>query len=327
MTQSPHDNIKKPSELAAYSDLFERLLDATFLLNPESYEIIEANAACEHVLGIPENEIVGHVVTEWAENDCQDEFNKALRITMRRYYPRQFETRWKLKSGKVLNIEVHACPLDLGGGNRVLQIIARDITFRREAEAKMRALLEEVQVANGKLEILSTVDDMTQLYNFRYFKTELGKEHTRSNRYRTPYAIIFCDVDHFKKYNDRNGHPAGDQLLREFAALLKGCCRTTDQVARYGGEEFAVICPGIDFQGAQVLAERIRTTISQTKFAHGEHQPLGCISVSIGYSSFPDHGKTAEEILKAADEGVYLSKAQGRNRVSMIPPVTALKLS
>lgn len=310
------DSKKTPSQLAAYADLFDRLLDCTLLLEPETQLILEANVACERVLGqsnAPEPQtaaFVGRPLLDWVDPECREDVTKALRIAMRRYYPRQFDTRFKLPDGRVIHMDVLACPLGLADGRQVLQIIARDVTFRREAEAKMKDLL-------ARLEVLSSVDEMTGLFNFRQFKSELQKEHLRSHRFATPYAIVFCDVDHFKHYNDRNGHPAGDRLLKEFAVTVQRTCRGSDVVARYGGEEFAVICPGIDAKGAQVLAERIRNAINETAFEFGEFQPLGRLTVSIGVSSYPDHGRSPDQVLKAADDAVYRSKTNGRNCVTV----------
>jgi diguanylate cyclase (GGDEF)-like protein len=313
----PPSQPKKPSQLAAYADLFDRLLDCTLLLEPATLIVLEANDACERVLGLPMDKIVGRVVTTWSEESARDDFGKALRVALRRYYPRQFDVRWKLADDRLIHMEVLACPLTLADGSTVLQVLARDVSFKREAEAKMQTLLKELQAANAKLEIMSTVDEMTGLFNFRHFKSELAKEHARSVRFSHPYVIVFCDIDHFKKFNDRNGHPAGDRLLRQFADVLKHTCRSSDLIARYGGEEFAIICPGIDAKGGAIAAERIRHAVAETKFEFGEFQPLGLVSCSIGVASFPDHASTAELVLKASDEGVYASKAAGRNRVTV----------
>ncbi len=287
------------------------------LVDPSTHVVLEANAACERVLGLPADKLVGRVVTGWVEEGSREDFGKALRVAMRRYYPRQFDTRFRLPDGKVVPIELLACPLTLSDQTEVLQVIAQDVSFKREAEAKLQSLLKELQLANAKLEVLSTVDEMTGLFNFRHFKQELQKEHARSTRYGNIYSIVFCDIDHFKHYNDRNGHPAGDQLLRDFAKVLQKCCRSSDLVTRYGGEEFAVICPGVGLEGAAVLAERIRASVAETRFAESEHQPMKCVSVSVGASCYPETGKTAEEVLKAADEAVYQSKTEGRNRVTL----------
>jgi diguanylate cyclase (GGDEF)-like protein/PAS domain S-box-containing protein len=311
---SPSSSVKTPSKLAAYADLFDRLRDCMLLVDPTNELMLEANNACADILGLEPESLAGLPVTSWVEASAREEFQKALRISMRRYYPRQFEARWQVAGGRTLYMEIMSCPLELSNGTTVLQLLLRDVSFRREAEIKMQALLQELQSANAKLEVLSTVDEMTGLYNFRHFKNELKKEHLRAMRFNQPYVIVFCDVDHFKKYNDRNGHPAGDQLLREFAETLKQTCRNTDLIARYGGEEFAVICPGIDSRGGAVAAERIRSAIASRPFAQGEHQPLGHISCSVGVASYPEHAETPDLVLKAADEAVYKAKGAGRDR-------------
>ena len=317
---------KTPSQLAAYADLFQRLLDCTLLLDPNSFVILEANSACERVLGVPTEKLVGRSLLSWVDESQHDDFGKAMRVAMRRYYPRQFDSRWKLPDGRMIHMEILACPLSLSDQRESLQVIARDISFKREAEMKLPSLLSELKAANAKLEVLSNEDEMTKLFNFRHFKTELQKEHLRSARYATEYSIVFCDIDYFKKYNDRNGHPAGDALLREFAKVLQKCCRSSDLPARYGGEEFAVICPGVSAEGAVILAERIRSSVAEMDFAHGSYQPDGKLTVSVGVSSFPVNGASAEDILKAADEAVYASKAAGRNRVT-VAAARALKKS
>mgnify|MGYP000213688142 CR=1 FL=1 len=295
------DHKAAPSSLAAYADLFQRMLDPTFLVDPATHVILEANPAAERVFASVSEDWHGHPLLELAEPEARDEFAKALRVAMRRYHPRLFEARWKV-AGKALIFEIVACPLRLSDGSEVLQVIARDVTFRREAEEKLR--------------ILSTVDEMTGMFNFRYFKTALALEHPRAERFQKPYAVVFCDIDNFKHYNDRNGHPAGDALLKEMAQLIIGCARTTDLCARYGGEEFVVLCPETNWEQAMVLAERIRSVVAAHPFAHAAAQPKGHLSFSIGVASYPADGQTPEQVLHAADQAMYHSKASGRNLVS-----------
>jgi diguanylate cyclase (GGDEF)-like protein len=236
---------------------------------------------------------------------------------MRRYHPRHFEANWIVAEKRAISMDILACPLRLSDQSEVLQVIARDVSFRREAEARLQTLLRELQAANAKLEVLSTVDEMTGLHNFRHLKSQLELEHSRASRYGTPYAIVYCDIDHFKKYNDRNGHLAGDQLLREFALIVQSSIRTTDLAARYGGEEFCIICPGVNWEGAAVVAERIRSRVEAAPLPFREGQPDGKLTVSVGVASFPGDGKTSAEILKEADAALYASKEAGRNRVTI----------
>jgi diguanylate cyclase (GGDEF)-like protein/PAS domain S-box-containing protein len=308
---------RAPSSLAPYSDLFGRLLDCTFLLDPETHVILEANPAVERVIGIVPETLPGTQLSKYVADDAgREELEKALRIAMRRYHPRQFDSRWKHPDGRALTMELVACPLKLANGKEILQVIAHDATARREAEQKLQVLLRQLQDANAKLEVLSTHDEMTGLANFRHFKSQLAQEHVRSSRFATPYSIVFCDIDFFKKYNDANGHPAGDRLLRQFAGILQKAFRTTDLPARYGGEEFVVLCPGVETPAAHALAERIRKTVEETAFEFSHAQPGGKLTISVGVASFPDDAKDPDLVVKAADEAVYSSKHNGRNKVT-----------
>jgi diguanylate cyclase (GGDEF)-like protein len=161
------------------------------------------------------------------------------------------------------------------------------------------------------------------LANYRHFREEAQKEHLRCTRYKAPYALVFIDADHFKNYNDQNGHPAGDRLLKELSRILKEEVRETDLPARYGGEEFVILCPGVDAPGAAVLAERVRVRVEKNQFEHGEKQPLGKVTVSIGVAGFPEHGATMDEVLQAADQALYRSKSAGRNRCTVMPSAGA----
>jgi diguanylate cyclase (GGDEF)-like protein len=154
---------------------------------------------------------------------------------------------------------------------------------------------------------------------------ELEKEHARSERYQAQYSVIFCDVDHFKNYNDTNGHPAGDEALKTVASVLKNRVRKTDLCARYGGEEFVVLCPNTSKEDALVLAETLRKAIETLKFAFGEKQPLGKVTISMGVATFPVHGATSKQVLQAADQSVYVSKHEGRNRVTAADSLAALE--
>lgn len=314
-----------PSKRAAYSDLFEKILDMIFILDPETHGILEINPAAERFLGEFAKIAVGKNVMGLVLPAERAEFEKALRMSMRRYHPRVFESLWRLPSGpgmglgvpELLPMEILAGKMDLADGSSVLQVIARDISAKKEAETQVKALLAEVQQANRKLHELSIRDAMTGMFNFRFFKQQIEQEHIRASRYEDQYALVFFDLDNFKHYNDRNGHPAGDELIKAVASILRRACRNSDIPARYGGEEFVILCPGVDAQGAKILAERVRSTIESTRFIHSDAQPLGCVSVSVGVAAYPTHGADFETIIRTADEAMYHSKMHGRNQVTV----------
>ena len=300
-------NFPPPSQRAAYSDLFEKMLDPVFLLDEASYRLVDVNRSGERLLGKTKEEALGMNLVAHLNSDT--DFEKFLRIAKRRYHPVKCSTRWK-SSGSELRLDIVLCTIGLPSEERVIQVIARDVTAMEEARAREKLYLE-------KLEALSSTDELTQIANVRHFKVDLVRAHKHAVRYNTPYAILFCDVDHFKHFNDRNGHPAGDQVLKGVARVISSCCRGADMPARYGGEEFVVLCPGVDSSSAKVLAERIRSGIEAQPFEFGEFQPLGHVTLSIGVAAFPKSGKTETDVLASADQALYQSKKGGRNRVTV----------
>ena len=169
------------------------------------------------------------------------------------------------------------------------------------------------------LERLSLTDEMTGLSNFRSFQSRLALEHERARLKGQTYSVIFADVDHFKHYNDRNGHPAGDVALKKVASVLRSSADRSQFVARYGGEEFVVLCAGMDRRSAAEFAEKIRAAVSNADFAHGKAQPLGKVSISLGVAEFSSV-LTPAEVLKKADEALYQAKKDGRDRVAVDTP-------
>ncbi len=164
-------------------------------------------------------------------------------------------------------------------------------------------------------------DGLTGLFNVKYFKERFQTELQAAARLEHPLSLFFIDVDHFKKYNDTNGHPAGDQVLRMMADLMRKNFRGTDVLARYGGEEFVVLLPHTGFVDALEKAEAFRIVVEKCPFPNAHTQPLGKVSCSIGVAEFPSHGATKEAVIKAADEALYEGKKKSRNVV--VPAVAA----
>lgn len=312
------------SAKAAYQDLFLRSLDSILLVDIPTGNILEANDASMSLFKVSLDQLITKNIYQFCKSDLLAEFKKMIRIASRRYHPKTFEVVLNVGDPLIEVVgEVAASPLKLNDQKEVLQIIIRDITEKKEAQRKIGEYIKQIEEANKKLEELATTDGMTGLINFRQFSKLLELESARASRHGSTYALIFCDIDHFKKYNDRNGHPAGDSLLKTFAQILKSCTRQIDVTARYGGEEFVVLCPETDLDQACVVAERIRATVAASKFPNFESQPLGFVSVSIGVSSFPVSGREAKLILKTADEALYVSKTSGRNRVTRTDQIPA----
>lgn len=198
--------------------------------------------------------------------------------------------------------------------NRELESYNRELLALKELY-KERA--RELRAAMEKLEEVSITDDLTMIYNHRYLISRLNYEFERAKRYRFPIAFIMLDIDHFKVYNDNNGHLAGDEALRKIAMLINRSIRDTDIVGRYGGEEFAIILLHADLTRMVEVAERIRRTIEETPFPKEELQPLGKITVSMGGSCLSDGMQTMENLIGSADEALYRAKRNGRNQIAI----------
>jgi diguanylate cyclase (GGDEF)-like protein len=158
-------------------------------------------------------------------------------------------------------------------------------------------------------------DGLTGLSDHRHFYEQLELELARAERYDLPLSLLLMDIDHFKLYNDRAGHRAGDHVLRRLGGILRAVARETDVVARYGGEEFAIILPHTGPVDALAFAERVHAEVGVEEFPRGEVQPGGHVSVSIGVASWPDHARSVETLVEAADQALYRAKRLGRDRV------------
>ncbi len=169
---------------------------------------------------------------------------------------------------------------------------------------------------------LAITDRLTGLYNFGYFLDRLKEEKMRAERYHRLLSLIILDIDHFKKYNDTNGHPAGNEVLKKIAEILKIEAREVDIVARYGGEEMVIILPETSRKRAAELAERIRETVAATVFGKMESQPLKKVTLSAGVATYPVDASNEDSLIKKADSSLYDAKSRGRNQVVSFEPAT-----
>ena len=160
-------------------------------------------------------------------------------------------------------------------------------------------------------------DALTGLFNRRYFEEALDREVRRAIRYNLPVAVLMADIDHFKMYNDTQGHYQGDNLLKEVTARLTENTRQVDIVARFGGEEFVVILPMTTKTHARLVAEKLRRSVEETKIPGEEVLPGGRLTISLGLAAYPEDASDPTGLVQAADAALYSAKRKGRNRTEM----------
>jgi len=193
-----------------------------------------------------------------------------------------------------------------------------ELIARLNTGVRILELERSLKRANEEIRILSITDNLTGCYNRGYIGEHLPREIKRAHRYKRPLSIIISDIDHFKNVNDSYGHQAGDHVLRGFVRLLKESIRNNvDWLARYGGEEFLLVLPETDFNGAIILAEKLRIIVSKSSIVHKDKEIN--ITASFGVAGFnvldSYDGVVLENIINKADKYLYNAKQEGRNRV------------
>lgn len=205
---------------------------------------------------------------------------------------------------------------------------AEDIR-EREMQFKQRLVVTvagKIGMALGNLNLREALhsqsirDPLTGLFNRRYMEESLERELRRSTRNQRPLGVIMLDLDHFKQINDRSGHVVGDTILRELSNCIQTLTRDYDIPCRYGGEEFTIILPEAPLKTTVKRAEKLRDAFKQMKMQL-HHRPLAACTLSLGVAGFPEHGSTAEAVLRAADTALYRAKHEGRDRV-MVADIT-----
>jgi diguanylate cyclase (GGDEF)-like protein len=165
------------------------------------------------------------------------------------------------------------------------------------------------------MKTVASMDGLTGVLNKRFVTQRLAEQAHRCVEDRQSLAVFLLDIDHFKHYNDRNGHVAGDALLRKLAQLVQGHVRQEDFLGRFGGEEFLLVLPGASKRRGLAAAEKVRRLIAEHAFDFGAEQPLGCVSISGGVAACPEDATESVLLLRSADEALYAAKNAGRNRV------------
>lgn len=311
--------IPAPTDQRFATDLMKHLVVPTFVLDA-SGRVLIWNRACERLTGVRAEEVVGTSGHRLAFYD-KDRPTLADLIVQGRFSEIQslyadYDVTFSGEFGyhaenwcvmprvrTRLYLHIDAGPIYDSDG-RLVSVVEtlRDMTIQKEAQSE--------------LERLASRDPLTGLANRRAFDRFLGGEWQRGRNSAHELSVLMLDVDRFKQYNDRYGHPQGDACLRSVASVLAGAAaRTGDLVSRYGGEEFVLVLPGTTSRGAKVVAQRILRAVESLAIPHEDSAHNGCLTVSVGVAT-GDPGEISQEALIAqADSALYRAKAAGRNCV------------
>lgn len=290
------------------SKYFESILqdstDIIFSMDTDGY-ILKFSKGSQLHFGYTQEEIVGKPLSCLFQNESDQ--RKILSTVLMSGKSVNEEIAMKTKTGETILVDLSMSEMK-SDNNQIIGLVvtAKDITEKKK-------LLLELEKKNELLSKLAITDNLTDLYNSRYFHDQIKRELTRIKRNPSlKLSLILLDIDHFKTLNDTEGHQKGDEVLRFLGQVIKSCIRQDiDTGARYGGDEFVIVLPDTDKSQAVAVAERIQKQFGTLKF--------GKTSLSVGITeAIP--GEDQESLIKRADEAMYRSKKEGRARISVYEP-------
>ena len=284
-----------------YRTLVEQALDGIIIIQDGSIKFV--NPTLLKILNYDEKEMVGTDILRFIYPDDRELFSENLSsFSSSEKVESKLELRTMHKNGEGIYMEILSTPIQYEGRPAILATL-RDITERKKTEAELKRLV--------------ITDDLTGLFNQRYFYIQLAKEIERAKRHNRPLSMLLIDIDFFKDFNDRYGHWEGDYVLRKIGEILIKNVREIDMAFRYGGEEFIVLLPDTKHEDTTIVAERIRKIVAQTVFypftLNGQPDIVSkTVSIGVTEFRFEDNLKS---FLKRVDTAMYQAKKSGRNMV------------
>ena len=300
--------------------IVDRIDDGVFVLN-HRLEVQLWNRFMQSHSGYSSSDILGKNICEvfpeipmrWFKRKVDSVFilkNQAFTSWQQRPYLLKFPHNRHLTGG--VDFMYQSCVLipmiDSMGDVQSVCVVIHDVTD----EAMSQTMLE---AANERLEYISHIDALTQLYNRGYWEKCLAREFKRYNRHGGVSSLVMMDLDHFKEINDTYGHVAGDQVLRKVADIILETIRETDIAGRYGGEEFCLIMTGASLEGTKTVVERIRQNVSNLCIVHKNMSIK--VTISIGVAAFDSSIENYKTLIAKADQALYQSKENGRNQMTL----------
>jgi len=299
------NNSLQVSELR-YRRLFETAQDGILILNAKSGAITDVNPFLINLLGYSEEEFIQRKLWEVGAFKDIEASKVAFQALQENEYIRYKDLPLRAKDGRLIQVEF-VSNVYTEGDKKVIQCNIRDITERKQAH-------DALMQSEANYREQSVRDPLTGLFNRRYLYETLERELLRASRRKLSIGIVMLDVDDFKSFNDKFGHPVGDILLQELSKLFVDNIRGEDIVSRIGGDEFVIVLPDTSKDVILERAEELRED-ANTIGIQNEGRSFPTVTVSMGIAVFPENGSTISSLLKNADEALYQAKNQGRNQV------------
>ena len=291
--------------------IFEETRDGLFILD-QDYKLTSANPALARMTGIEPSNWIGKELPFLMPQALTEQLHDKLWVQLKREGSWQGELLIKKPAG-----EQFPARLSLN--------VVRDCALEWTQAIGILSDVSELRGVQAKLQQLAHYDQLTGLANRLLMQDRLVQAIYRGRRYGLRVAVLFLDLDHFKRINDSFGHAIGDLVLREAAIRIKSSIRNDDTAARHGGDEFVVIVEKFaDQSHVMTLAEKLRTALAQPMLIGGQ---VFHISSSIGIALFPENGGGEEQLLRGADTAMYEAKAQGRNKFVLYDPAMTVKVA